>query len=143
MYNMAHAMSHTMPSHKQSQGSPLITLARTTHNSKNTVSSPAGSRPLFRIFGLLGLLLVLSACTEEARNQLSRTTDNFLGEDLLVSYIDGGVVVKSWTVKDGKITSGKDSSGNASGYYYFWSVETGYVQVPIERTIIEEIRKTR
>mgnify|MGYP000639806550 CR=1 FL=1 len=59
------------------------------------------------------------------------------------TYIDGGVVVKSWTVKDGKITSGKDSSGNASGYYYFWSVETGYVQVPIERTIIEEIRKTR
>ncbi|MFK7732157.1 MAG: hypothetical protein AB8B48_11125 [Pseudomonadales bacterium] len=96
-------------------------------------------------FGLLALLTVLflSACTEEARNQISRTTDNFLGEDLRVSYIDGGTVVKTWTVKDGKITSGKDGSGNATGYYYFWTVETGYVQVPIERTIIEEIKAKR
>lgn len=89
----------------------------------------------------LGAVLLLPACTEEARNKLSRTTDNFLGEDLRVSYIDGGAVVKTWTVKDGKITSGKDSGGNATGYYYFWSVETGYVQVPIERTVIEEIKK--
>ncbi len=88
-------------------------------------------------------LLTLSACTEEARNQISRTTDNFLGEDLRVSYIDGGAVVKTWTVKDGKITSGKDGSGNATGYYYFWTVETGYVQVPIERTVIEEIKPKR
>lgn len=93
-------------------------------------------------------LLVLTAtlavgCTEEARNKISRTTDNFLGEDLRVSYIDGGQVVKSWTVKDGKITSGKTDDGTATGYYYFWSVETGYVQVPIERTVIEEIQSTR
>ena len=60
-------------------------------------------------------------CTEEARNKLSRTTDNYLGEDLRVSYIDGGQVVKSWTVKDGKITSGKADDGTATGYYYFWS----------------------
>jgi len=89
---------------------------------------------------IIGALVFLSGCTEEARNKISRTTDNFLGEDLRVSYIDNGQIVKSWTVKDGKITSGKDGDGNATGYYYFWSVETGYVQVPIERTVIEEVR---
>lgn len=52
-------------------------------------------------------------------------------------------MVKSWTVKDGKITSGKGDDGNATGYYYFWSVETGYVQVPIERTVIEEIQSSK
>ena len=100
---------------------------------KNTVKLTTG------IF-LAIALFALGGCTEEARNQISRTTDNVLGEDLRVSYIDGGKVVKSWTVKDGKITSGKGESGNASGYYYFWTVETGYVQVPIERTVIEEIQ---
>lgn len=83
---------------------------------------------------------VLTSCTEETRNKLSRDVDNFLGENLRVSYIDSGQVVKTWTVKDGKITTGKDSNGIALGYYYFWTVETGYVQIPIERTIIEEIR---
>ncbi len=94
-------------------------------------------------FILIIALALLGGCTEEARNKISRTTDNFLGEDLRVSYIDNGQVVKSWTVKDGKITSGKDDSGNATGYYFFWSVETGYVQVPIERTVIEEIKPSR
>lgn len=86
-------------------------------------------------------VILLAACTEEARNQLSRSADNFLGENLRVSYIDNGTVVKSWTVKDGKITTGKDGNGNGLGYYYFWSVETGYVQLPIERTVIEEVKK--
>lgn len=85
--------------------------------------------------------LLLTACTEESRNKISRQADNFLGEDLKVSYIDTGQVVRSWTVKDGKITSGRDDQGNSTGYYYFWSVETGYVQVPIERTIVEEIKR--
>jgi len=84
--------------------------------------------------------LLLSGCTEETINKISRDIDNFLGENLRVSYIDNGAVVKTWTVKDGKITSGKDPNGIALGYYYFWSVETGYVQIPVERTIIEEIR---
>jgi hypothetical protein len=83
---------------------------------------------------------LLAGCTEETRNKISRDVDNFLGENLRVSYVDSGVVVKTWTVKDGKITTGKDTSGLGLGYYYFWTVETGYVQLPIERTIIEEIR---
>ena len=57
-----------------------------------------------------------------------------------MSHIDEGKVVKSWTVKDGKITSGKDDQGQTIGYYYFWSEETGYVQVPIGRTVIEETK---
>lgn len=85
-------------------------------------------------------ILFLSACTEETINKWSRQADNFLGEDLKVSYVDGGNVIKSWTVKDGKITTGRDDQGRAIGYYYFWSVETGYVQLPIERTLIEEIK---
>ena len=85
-------------------------------------------------------IFLLSACTEEAMNKWSRQADNLLGKDLRVSYVDGGKVVKSWTVKDGKITTGRDDQGRAIGYYYFWSVETGYVQLPIERTLIEEIQ---
>lgn len=85
--------------------------------------------------------LMMTACTEEIMNKWSRQADNILGEDLKVSYVDGGQVVKSWTVKDGKITTGRDDQGRAIGYYYFWSIETGYVQLPIERTLIEEIQK--
>ncbi|MBL4881040.1 MAG: hypothetical protein JKX82_06925 [Oleispira sp.] len=85
-------------------------------------------------------IFLLSACTEESMNKWSRQADNLLGKDLRVSYVDGGKVVKSWTVKDGKITTGRDDQGRAIGYYYFWSVETGYVQLPIERTLIEEIK---
>ncbi len=94
----------------------------------------------FYLLLIIVSVLIISACTEEARNKLGRTADNYLGEDLKISYIDSGKVVKTWTVKDGKITSGKDERGNSIGYYYFWSVETGYVQLPIERTIIEEIQ---
>jgi hypothetical protein len=43
-------------------------------------------------------------------------------------------------VRDGKVTTHKDEQGAASGYYYFWSVESGYVQVPIARSIVEEIK---
>ncbi|MEM8563113.1 MAG: hypothetical protein AAGF57_12800 [Pseudomonadota bacterium] len=97
----------------------------------------------FKMFAIIfSALTILTAggCTEEARNKLGRTTDNVLGKDLKVSYIDGGQVIKTWTVIDGKITSGQGEGGMSKGYYYFWSEETGYVQVPIERTIIEEIR---
>lgn len=98
------------------------------------------TRVVTRSAALLFVVLFMNACTEERRNELSRDVVNLMGEDLRVSYIDGGIVVKTWTVKDSKITSGKDEHGMQLGYYYFWSEETGYVQVPIERTIIEEIK---
>jgi len=93
----------------------------------------------FYIF--LFLLILLGGCTEESRNKLFTQADNLLGKDLRVSYVaDSGTIVKSWTVRDGKVTTHKDEQGAASGYYYFWSVENGYVQVPIVRVIIEEIK---
>ena len=86
-------------------------------------------------------LFFLSGCTEESRNKIFKQADNVLGKDLRVSYIaDSGTIVKSWTVRDGKVTTPKDEQGAASGYYYFWSVESGYVQVPIVRVIVEEIK---
>jgi hypothetical protein len=90
---------------------------------------------------LLAVLLAVSGCTEESRNKWSREADNLLGVNLKVSYVDNGQVVKSWSVKDGKITTGKDDQGHVSGYYYFWTDQSAYVQLPIERTIIEEVTK--
>ncbi len=93
------------------------------------------------IYIFLLLLLLLGACTEESRNKIFKQADNVLGKDLRISYVaDSGKIVKSWTVRDGKVTTHKDEQGGTSGYYYFWSVENGYVQVPIVRSIVEEIK---
>ena len=89
----------------------------------------------------LFLMLLLGGCTEESRNKIFKQADNLLGKDLRVSYVaDSGAIVKSWTVRDGKVTTHKDEKGGTSGYYYFWSVESCYVQVPIVRSIVEEIK---
>tara|TARA_A100001011_G_C13874191_1_gene660249 strand:- start:315 stop:611 length:297 start_codon:yes stop_codon:yes gene_type:complete len=86
-------------------------------------------------------LIFFVSCTEESRNKIFKQADNVLGKDLRISYVaDSGKIVKSWTVRDGKVTTHKDEQGSTSGYYYFWSVESGYVQVPIVRTIVEEIK---
>jgi len=93
------------------------------------------------IYVSLFFLLILGGCTEESRNKIFKEADNVLGKDLKISYIaDSGKIVKSWTVRDGKVTTHKDDHGGTSGYYYFWSVESGYVQIPIVRAIIEEIK---
>ena len=93
------------------------------------------------LFIFIPFLLLLGGCTEESRNKIFKQADNVLGKDLRISYVaDSGKIVKSWTVRDGKVTTHKDERGAASGYYYFWSVENGYVQVPIVRVIIEEIK---
>jgi hypothetical protein len=93
--------------------------------------------------GIVLLSFAVGGCTEESRNQFFRSADNVLGKDYTVSYVDEGQVVKSWTIKDGKITSGEKEDGTPTGYYYFWSEETGYVQVPIDRTIVEELRDSK
>ena len=86
-------------------------------------------------------LLMISACTEESRNKLLRSVQqNVIGERLRVSYVDHGVIVKTWIINDGKVTSGTTENGVPKGYYYFYG-ETGYVQLPIEKTIIEEINE--
>ena len=93
------------------------------------------------IYVFLLFLLILGSCTEESRNKIFKQADNVLGKDLRISYVaDSGKIVKSWTVRDGKVTTHKDEQGGTSGYYYFWSIESGYVQVPIARAIVEEIK---
>ena len=93
------------------------------------------------IYIFLPFMLLLGGCTEESRNKIFKQADNVLGKDLLVSYVsDSGKIVKNRTVRDGKVTTHKDEQGSTSGYYYFWRVESGYVQVPIVRTIVEEIK---
>ena len=93
------------------------------------------------IYASLLSLLIFAGCTEESRNKIFKQADNVLGKDLRISYVaDNGKIVKSWTVRDGKVTTHKDEQGGTSGYYYFWSVESGYVQVPIVRSIVEEIK---
>jgi len=70
-------------------------------------------------FIFLLFLLLLGGCTEESRNKIFKQADNLLGKDLRVSYVaDSGTIVKSWTVRDGKVTTHKDEQGGTSGYYY-------------------------
>ena len=87
----------------------------------------------------MGLALagaLLGGCTEEQQNRLSRVGVTWLEGDYRVTYADGEHV-RSWTVRDGKVTSEP-----AKGYYYFWAREGKrkyYVQTPIARTYVEEI----
>ena len=90
-------------------------------------------------FALLLLLstLFLSACSEEQQNKLSRLGVTWLEGDYRVTFAEGNHQ-KTWTILDGKVTSEP-----AKGYYYFWATENGrkiYVQTPILRSYIEEIR---
>jgi major membrane immunogen (membrane-anchored lipoprotein) len=81
--------------------------------------------------------LLLAGCSEEQQNQLSRLGVTWLEGEYRITYADGNHV-KSWVVRDGKVTSEP-----AKGYYYFWATDgkgTYYVQTPIERTYIEEIK---
>ena len=82
--------------------------------------------------GLMGLV----SCSEEQQNKLSRLGVTWLEGDYRVTYADD-THVKSWIVKDGKVTTEPEK-----GYYYFWAKVNGkkaYVQTPIARTYIEEM----
>ena len=82
------------------------------------------------------LLLLLSACSEEQQNKISRLGVSWLEGNYKVTYADGEHV-KSWIIRDSKVTSEPDK-----GYYFFWTLINGkkmYVQTPIDRSYIEEI----
>lgn len=86
---------------------------------------------------LLFAVVVLGGCSEEQQNKLSRLGVTWLEGDYRVTYAEGNHV-KSWVVKDGKVTTEP-----AKGYYYFWARVDGekvYVQTPIERSYIEQIK---
>lgn len=85
---------------------------------------------------LVSSFLLLAACSEEQQNKLSRLGVTWLEGNYRVTYADGAHV-KSWIIKNGKVTSEPQK-----GYYYFWVNIDGknrYVQTPIARSYIEEI----
>ena len=89
-----------------------------------------------KILLLIMLYFLLGGCSEEQQNRLSRLGVTWLEGNYTVTYADGEHV-KSWQVRDGKVTSEP-----AKGYYFFWAKEGDkryYVQTPIARTYIEEI----
>ncbi|MEJ2048166.1 MAG: hypothetical protein P8X92_10285 [Dehalococcoidia bacterium] len=91
-----------------------------------------------RVFIMLLMVLLLSGCSEEQQNKISRLGVTWLEGDYRVTYAAGSHV-KSWEVVSGKVTTEP-----AKGYYYFWATVNGkkiYVQTPIARTYIEEIKK--
>jgi hypothetical protein len=91
------------------------------------------------LLAMVGLLAVASfaSCSQEQQNKLSRLGVTWLEGNYRVTFAAGSHV-KSWTVEDGKVTSEPQK-----GYYYFWAKVNGkkaYVQTPIGRTYIEEIK---
>lgn len=92
---------------------------------------------VYRLLALLAVAFISTGCSEEQQNKLSRLGVTWLEGSYKVTYADGEHV-KSWLVDDGKVTSEA-----AKGYYYFWAKVDGknvYVQTPIGRTYIEEIK---
>ena len=101
------------------------------------VTSPVFKvRTMSRFLLSIWLILLLAGCTEEQQNRLTRLGITWLEGNYRVTYADGQHV-KSWEVRDSKVTSEPDK-----GYYFFW-VRKGekryYVQTPIARSYIEEI----
>jgi hypothetical protein len=86
---------------------------------------------------VLLIVLLLAGCSEEQQNRLGRLGVTWLEGDYRVTYADGEHV-RTWEVLDGKVTSEPEK-----GYYFFWATQDGkkfYVQTPIARSYIEEIR---
>jgi len=90
-----------------------------------------------RILVLLLSSVLLGGCSEEQQNRLGRLGVTWLEGDYRVTYADGEHV-KAWEVVNGKVTSEPEK-----GYYFFWAQKDNkkfYVQAPIGRTYIEEIK---
>lgn len=95
------------------------------------------SKRIYQAAPVIALTVLVSACSEEQQNKLSRLGVTWLEGDYRITYADGSHV-KSWIVKQGKVTSEADK-----GYYFFWADVDGknrYVQTPIARTYIEEFK---
>jgi hypothetical protein len=85
-----------------------------------------------KIITIISLLLILTACSEDQQNLLSRKVVEYLDGNYQVTYANGSTS-KSWIVRNGKVTS------NPKGYYFFWDEKKHYIQTPIENTFIEEL----
>ena len=96
----------------------------------------SGTRTL-RAVALLAAFALATGCSEETQNRLSRLGVTWLEGDYRITFAEGNHL-RSWEVRGGKVTSEAEK-----GYYYFWAKVDGknlYVQTPIARTYIEEIR---
>lgn len=85
-----------------------------------------------KIINALTVLVLLTACTQDQQNQLSRKVVEFLDGNYQVTFANGPTV-KTWNIVNGKVTTSE------KGYYYFWDDKKHYVQVPVENTFIEEV----
>ncbi len=85
-----------------------------------------------KLIKLFVVLALITGCTQDQQNKLSRKVVEFLDGDYLVTYANGSTS-KTWTIKNGKVTT------TEKGYYYFWDEKKHYVQTPIENTFIEEM----
>ncbi len=99
-------------------------------------SCKKGDTKMSRALLILMSLVFIMSCSEEQQNKISRLGVTWLEGDYRVTYADGEHV-KSWLVKDGKVTTEPEK-----GYYYFWADVNGkrqYVQTPISSSYIEEV----
>ena len=100
--------------------------------SNRITSNPNLKSVMKLLINLFLVLALLSGCTQDQQNKLSRKIVEFLDGDYLVTYANGSTT-KTWTIKNGKVTT------TDKGYYYFWDEKKHYVQTPIENTFIEEM----
>ena len=90
-------------------------------------------RTLLLTASAIAAVTLLSGC--EMYNKAKRGAVTLAGGNFKVTFAEGNFQ-RSWVVEGGKVTSNK-----AAGYYFFWATVNGkskYVQVPVDRTIIEE-----
>ena len=100
--------------------------------SNRITSNPNLKSVMKLLINLFLVLALLSGCTQDQQNKLSRKIVEFLDGDYLVTYANGSTT-KTWMIKNGKVTT------SDKGYYYFWDEKKHYVQTPIENTFIEEM----
>jgi len=88
---------------------------------------------------LIAVLPIFLSCTQDTQQKIMRKKIEYFDGDFRVTFVSGGQHIKQWTIKNGKITSVPQK-----GYYFFWARnEKGkkfYVQTPIARTYVEEIK---
>jgi hypothetical protein len=82
----------------------------------------------------MGLILALGiGCSGDDRNKLARKKIEYLDGNYDVAVIGG----PTYQVRDDKVTS------SPKGYYFFWTKNKKYVQVPIALSVVEEVKEKK
>jgi hypothetical protein len=90
------------------------------------------SADAMKIITLFVFFTLLTGCSQDWFNKISRKSVEYLNGDYRVTFANGRTE-KTWIVKNDKVTS------TDKGYYYFWDENKHYVQTPIEYTFVEEL----